>query len=45
MVLTSQSLILIKVTAAVTVGRSLSETYLLRCGHEVDGGVVAVVLL
>lgn len=32
-------------TAVGTVGRSLSDTYLLRCGHEVDGGVVAVVLL
>lgn len=29
----------------VTVGRLQSETYLLRCSHEVDGGVVAVVLL
>lgn len=45
LVLTEQSLILIKVTAAVAVGRSQSETYLLRCGHEVDGGVVAVVFL
>lgn len=39
------SLILTEVTAAGSAGRSLSETYLLRCGHEVDGGVVAVVLL
>lgn len=37
--------ILIQQTAAAAVRRSLTETYLLRCGHEVDGGVVAVVLL
>ena len=31
--------------AALAAGPVLSETYLLRCGHKVDGGVVAVVLL
>lgn len=29
----------------VTARRSRPQTYLLGCGHEVDGGVVAVVLL
>lgn len=32
-------------TAAVAVGCSLLDTYLLRCGHKVDGRVVAVVFL
>ena len=40
-----QCLILIKVTGALTAGRSASYSYLLRRGHEVDGGVVSVVLL
>lgn len=33
------------ITVKVTAGRSGWRAYLLRCGHEVDGGVVAVVLL